>query len=67
MFLGFCLLPPRGEYKVDLQRLHEVEEVTTGPFTLFLGVNVSRYQLKLSASFSGTKLLILPGPIIWDK
>jgi hypothetical protein len=23
----------------------EVEEATTGPFTLFLGVNVSRYQL----------------------
>ena len=38
-----------GEYKVDLQRLHEVEEVTSppnnGPFALFLGVNVSRYQL----------------------
>jgi hypothetical protein len=33
------------ECKVDLQRLHEVEEVTTGPFTLFLGVNVSHYQL----------------------
>jgi hypothetical protein len=31
--------------KVDMQRLHEVEEVTTGPLTLFLGVNVSRYQL----------------------
>jgi hypothetical protein len=35
---------PRREYKVDLQRLPEVEEVTTGQFTLFLGVNVSRYQ-----------------------
>jgi hypothetical protein len=42
----------KNEYKVDLQRLHEVEEVTTGLFTLFLGVNVSRYQLSLRQSSS---------------
>jgi hypothetical protein len=44
----------KNEYKVDLQRLHEVEEVTTGLFTLFLGVNVSRYQLSLKADFQSS-------------
>jgi hypothetical protein len=65
----------KNEYKVDLQRLHEVEEVTTGLFTLFLDVNVSRYQLSLYRQSSSRQASVAPiadlawayYDIIWDK
>jgi hypothetical protein len=64
----------KNEYKVDLQRLHEVEEVTTGLFTLF-DFSASTFPVISSVLDSlvlgklqwHPKLLILPGPIIWDK
>jgi hypothetical protein len=58
----------KNEYKVDLQRLHEVEEVSNNRTIYTVSVSRrqrSRYQLSLVlGKLQWHQLLILPGPIM---
>jgi hypothetical protein len=80
---SFVLFRCTGMLVFKLELVHEVNEVITGPFTLFHCVNGSGHEWHCCSAlassrqaksivyfmiiFSGTKLLILLGPIVWDK